>query len=227
MAVVFLTQRSHFMFPSFFVPLVLSGAGFVAVLWLIYLALRPHSLNFGWRQRRGLIGLSISSVAILFTYWQTLHLWGSLLLGLGIGLSVLHGYCCQVSPASKLVVSPSIRHKGQANIHLASPAQAFDKETYRELPMLLATLSELGVTTVTLTSPMFVKKGALRDMSHFNKALSHLIENLTVHPQPWTSNLVGLAALFLAKYAQKAKPLRHVDITTWYQVTLTLKSTRK
>ncbi|WP_322805396.1 hypothetical protein SO574_23465 (plasmid) [Vibrio alfacsensis] len=136
-------------------------------------------------------------------------------------------YRAQETPQSQLVVIPSMFNSRCAEVHLANPRQHFNRQTYRELPQLLQRLSELGFETVTLTSPMFAKGDELRALTRLKRILSVQVIRIEAAHIHWTTKPVGTLALCFAKYLQRASTLHSVNVTSWYQLTLTLNRTRK
>ncbi|HFQ5065520.1 TPA: hypothetical protein ACGUVR_004070 [Vibrio vulnificus] len=205
-------------------PLV-GGACFIFILRRAFL---PHPLHHRWRYQRWQHSIAVGLGIALLVYWQTRSDITTLVTALiVIWLLVTQVFCCQLQKDAKLVAIPSIRKRNLAQVHLASPKQAFDRQTYQELPVLLERLAELGIDTVTLTSPLFAKEGQQRDLSRLQKHLSGVIENITVSKPPWYGAPLSMLALLFAKYGQQTHALSQVDITLWYQLTLTLKPPRK
>ncbi|HDY8067276.1 TPA: hypothetical protein RQK90_004327 [Vibrio vulnificus] len=205
-------------------PLV-GGACFIFILHRAFL---PHPLHHRWRYRRWQYSIAVGLGIALFVNWQTRSDIGTLIAALStIWLFATQIYCCQLQKNAKLVAIPSIRKCNLAQVHLTSPKQTFDKQTYQELPLLLGHLAELGIDTVTLTSPLFAKEGQQRDLSRLQKHLSGVIENITVSKPPWHCAPLSMLALLFAKYGQQATALSQVDVMLWYQLTLTLKPPRK
>ncbi len=128
------------------------------------------------------------------------------------------------SPTAKLTVVPHWRKKDTVAIHLQHPSDTFNTETYRELPILLQELAKMNIRTVTLTSPMFGKNGELRPLTRFKRSISNVVTDDNITSSSFSilkTPLEGLV-LGLTKHIKKAPALKNTDLTTQYQLTLTL-----
>ncbi|HHY0507436.1 TPA: hypothetical protein ACVU5Q_003700 [Vibrio parahaemolyticus] len=146
----------------------------------------------------------------------------AVLCGIPIGYYVF-AFQAKNSPTAKLVVVPNWRKKDTVAIHLQHASNAFNTETYRELPILLQDLASINIRTVTLTSPMFGKEGELRSLEHLERSVSSVVTNIT--PSSFSMFKTPLAGIVLgwAKHIKKAPALKNTDLTTQYQLTLTLR----
>ncbi len=126
------------------------------------------------------------------------------------------------SPTAKLSVVPHWRKKDTVAIHLQHASDTFNAETYRELPILLQRLAEMNIRTVTLTSPMFGKKGELRTLTHLRRSVAGIAKDITPTSFCIFRTPVTGLALGFTKYIKKASVLKNTTLTTQYQLTLTL-----
>ncbi|WP_045409840.1 hypothetical protein [Vibrio jasicida] len=194
-----------------------------AYTYVLILAFKPHPLDKHSIKRRWFTSIGIGLLTVAFFIVQRFPVshalaWGVILTWV---FAVLV-FRVQTATNATLVVVPNLLHRTHAQVHLASPTQAFSKQTYRELPILLSRLSELGFETVTLTSPMFVKEKKLRTLERLKKTLSEDIERIEVKRRHWTTVPMGILSLAVAKHLQRAPSLRKVSVTRWHQITLTL-----
>ena len=194
-----------------------------AYTYVLILAFKPQPLDPHHVRRRWLISAGIGILTTTFFIVQrfpTGHAlaWGVLL----IWVFAVLVFRLQASQKATLVVVPCLLRRAQAQVHLASPTQAFCKQTYRELPLTLHRLSQLGFKTVTLTSPMFAKDEKLRTLERLKATLNHEIEHIEVKRLHWTTVPMGILSLTAAKYLQRAPSLRKVSVTRWHRITLTL-----
>ncbi|ENP0827196.1 hypothetical protein ACCI36_004421 [Vibrio parahaemolyticus] len=127
------------------------------------------------------------------------------------------------SPTAKLVVVPNWRKKDTVAIHLQHASDAFNTETYRELPILLQDLASMNIRTVTLTSPMFGKNGKLRSLTRLKRSISSVTTDITSSSFSLFKTPLAGIVLGLTKYMKKAPALKNTDLTTQYQLTLTLR----
>ncbi|EPZ5421664.1 hypothetical protein ACXOL9_004091 [Vibrio parahaemolyticus] len=126
------------------------------------------------------------------------------------------------SPTAKLTVVPHWRKKDTVAIHLQHASDAFNTETYRELPILLQDLANMNIRTVTLTSPMFGKNGQLRSLTRLKRSVSSVTTDISSSSfSIFKTPLAGIV-LGVTKYMKKASALKNTDLTTQYQLTLTL-----
>ncbi len=135
------------------------------------------------------------------------------------------GYQAKSSPNAKLAVVPHWRKKDTVAIHLQHPSDAFNTETYRELPVLLQELAKMNIRTVTLTSPMFGKNGKLRPLTRFKRSLSNVVTDDNITSSSFSILKTPLEGIVLGvtKYMKKAPALQNTDLSTQYQLTLTLR----
>ncbi len=129
-----------------------------------------------------------------------------------------------LSPDSLLSVTIHPFKSTHAKIHLASPTQSFNRQTYRELPAVVERLAKLGFTTVTLTSPMLGKNHTPRDVGLLNVKLKHLIHEIDSQPVKVRPSPLDIMALWIAKYLQKSESVKKLNLYSWYQLTFTLKT---
>lgn len=133
------------------------------------------------------------------------------------------GYQAKSSPHAKLAVVPHWRKKDTVAIHLQHASDAFNAETYRELPILLQDLASMNIRTVTLTSPMFGKNGKLRSLTRLKRSISSVTTDITSSSFSLFKTPLAGVVLGLTKYMKKAPALKNTDLTTQYQLTLTLR----
>ncbi|HHB1578412.1 hypothetical protein [Vibrio parahaemolyticus] len=146
----------------------------------------------------------------------------AVLCGIPIGYYVF-AFQAKNSPTAKLAVVPHWRKKDTVAIHLQHPSDAFNTETYRELPILLQDLANMNIRTVTLTSPMFGKNGQLRSLTRLKRSVSSVTTDISSSSfSIFKTPLAGIV-LGVTKYMKKAPALKHTDLTTQYQLTLTLR----
>ncbi len=127
------------------------------------------------------------------------------------------------SPTAKLTVVPHWRKKDTVAIHLQHASDAFNTETYRELPILLQDLAKMNIRTVTLTSPMFGKNGQLHSLTRLKRSVSSVTTDISSSSfSIFKTPLAGIV-LGVTKYMKKASALKNTDLTTQYQLTLTLR----
>ncbi len=126
-------------------------------------------------------------------------------------------------PTAKLAVVPHWRKKDTVAIHLQRASDAFSTETYRELPILLQDLADMNIRTVTLTSPMFGKNGQLRSLTRLKRSVSSVTTGITSSSFSIFKTPLAGFVLGLTKHIKKAPALTNTDLTTQYQLTLTLK----
>ncbi len=130
----------------------------------------------------------------------------------------------KLSPDSPLSVTTHPFKSTHAKIHLASPTQSFNRQTYKELPAVVERLAKLGFTTVTLTSPMLGKNHTPRDVGLLNVKLKHLVHEIDTQPVKVRPSPLNIMALWLAKYLQKSESVKKLNLYSWYQLTFTLKT---
>ncbi|HHY0571721.1 TPA: hypothetical protein ACVU5J_003954 [Vibrio parahaemolyticus] len=146
----------------------------------------------------------------------------AVLCGIPIGYYVF-AFQAKNSPTAKLAVVPHWRKKDTVAIHLQHASDAFNTETYRELPILLQDLANMNIRTVTLTSPMFGKNGQLRSLTRLKRSVSSVATDISSSSfSIFKTPLAGIV-LGVTKYMKKAPALKHTDLTTQYQLTLTLR----
>ncbi len=147
----------------------------------------------------------------------------AVLCGIPIGYYVF-AFQAKNSPTAKLAVVPHWRKKDTVAIHLQHPSDAFNTETYRELPVLLQELAKMNIRTVTLTSPMFGKNGKLRPLTRFKRSISNVVTDDNITSSSFSILKTPLEGIVLGvtKYMKKASALKNTDLTTQYQLTLTL-----
>ncbi|HBC3544396.1 TPA: hypothetical protein KD020_003736 [Vibrio parahaemolyticus] len=146
----------------------------------------------------------------------------AVLCGIPIGYYVF-AFQAKNSPTAKLAVVPHWRKKDTVAIHLQHASDAFNTETYRELPILLQDLANMNIRTVTLTSPMFGKNGQLRSLTRLKRSVSSVTTDISSSSfSIFKTPLAGIV-LGVTKYMKKASALKHTDLTTQYQLTLTLR----
>lgn len=146
----------------------------------------------------------------------------AVLCGIPIGYYVF-AFQAKNSPTAKLAVVPHWRKKDTVAIHLQHASDAFNTETYRELPILLQDLANMNIRTVTLTSPMFGKNGQLRSLTRLKRSVSSVTTDISSSSfSIFKTPLAGIV-LGVTKYMKKAPALKHTDLTTQYQLTLTLR----
>ncbi|TNZ85635.1 hypothetical protein CGK40_24960 [Vibrio parahaemolyticus] len=146
----------------------------------------------------------------------------AVLCGIPIGYYVF-AFQAKNSPTAKLAVVPHWRKKDTVAIHLQHASDAFNTETYRELPILLQDLANMNIRTVTLTSPMFGKNGQLRSLTRLKRSVSSVTTDISSSSfSIFKTSLAGIV-LGVTKYMKKAPALKHTDLTTQYQLTLTLR----
>ncbi len=127
------------------------------------------------------------------------------------------------SPTAKLTVVPHWRKKDTVAIHLQHASDAFNTETYRELPILLQDLANMNIRTVTLTSPMFGKNGQLRSLTRLKRSVSSVTTDISSSSfSIFKTPLAGIV-LGITKFMKNAPALKNTNLTTQYQLTLTLR----
>ncbi|ELB2132121.1 hypothetical protein QNS33_004476 [Vibrio parahaemolyticus] len=146
----------------------------------------------------------------------------AVLCGIPIGYYVF-AFQVKNSPNAKLTVVPNWRKKDTVAIHLQHASDAFNTETYRELPILLQDLASMNIRTVTLTSPMFGKNGKLRSLTRLKRSVSSVTTDITSSSFSLFKTPLAGIVLGLTKYIKKAPALKNTDLTTQYQLTLTLR----
>ena len=191
-------------------------------LLIIYKLSQPQALHRSMRMQKTLCTLVLGTVLSLLFVWvgleHNLVVWIWLTMYL-----VLYWRCIfrvRASNDALLVVVPGWGHT--VAVHLANPAQAFNKPTYQELPGLLSYLAELGVRTVTLTSPMFLKEGRCRSFKRLEKQLQHQVLHFESHPVAWWRQPMATASLFYEKRVKCSDVLKATPVTRWQRITLTL-----
>ena len=143
-----------------------------AFFYALFQAFKAQPLDKHYTKRHWFTSIGMGVTTTLFFCVQSFPLlhgltWGVLLTFVLAQLV----FRVQTSAAAKLAVVPNIFKTTHAQIHLSNAKQAFDKHTYKELPLLLNELSELGFEVVTLTSPMFNKKNKIRNLAVLKKVL--------------------------------------------------------
>ncbi len=126
-------------------------------------------------------------------------------------------------PGSKLCVVPNILDTTTVQVHLVEPGQAFDRETYVELPQLVQSLRERKVKVITMTSPMFFKGTAVRSHKQLEKVLRQHVSKIEHQKISMLTNPVQLMSMLFYKYVLREKTLKNSSITLWYRYTLHLK----
>ncbi|EIA1590139.1 hypothetical protein K6837_004108 [Vibrio parahaemolyticus] len=146
----------------------------------------------------------------------------TVLCGIPIGYYVF-AFQVKNSPNAKLTVVPHWRKKDTVAIHLQHASDAFNTETYQELPILLQDLASMNIRTMTLTSPMFGKNGKLRSLTRLKRSISSVTTDITSSSFSLFKTPLAGVVLGLTKYMKKAPALKNTDLTTQYQLTLTLR----
>lgn len=195
----------------------------VAFSYALFMAFKAQPLDRHCTKRRWLTSIGMGITTIVFFCVQSFPLihgltWG-ILLTLVLALLVFR---VQTSSAAKLAVVPYLLKRTYAQIHLSNAKQAFDKQTYRELPQLLHELSDIGFEVVTLTSPMFSKKNKIRNLAVLKKTLSNEVKDIQIKPLHWSMVLWKICLLSFAKYVQRAPSLHNVHVIHWCRITLIL-----
>ncbi len=199
---------------------ILSCVLFVVIFRKI--ARRSNSLDDGFVRPR--VEKSIQIIAlILFLSWfldSSAFLYSAPFFGcLGYtGLFVVRPF-----PGSKLCVVPNMLNKSVVQVHLTEPGQAFDRETYVELPQLVQSLRARSVKVITMSSPMFFKGTAVRSHKHLERVLRQHVSEIEHRQISMFTNPVQLMSMLFYKYVLREKTLKHSNITLWYRYTLHLK----
>ncbi|WP_145993929.1 hypothetical protein [Vibrio sagamiensis] len=174
------------------------------------------------RMQKTLCTLVLGTVLSLLFVWLDLE--HNLVVWIWLTMYLVLYWCCifrvRASNDALLVVVPGWGHT--VAVHLANPAQAFNKPTYQELPGLLSYLAELGVRTVTLTSPMFLKEGRCRSFKRLEKQLQHQVLHFESRPVAWWRQPMATASLFYEKRVKCSDVLKATPVTGWQRITLTL-----
>lgn len=102
-------------------------------------------------------------------------------------------------------------------VHLQDPASTFRKKTYTELSLLIDTCKLHGINKVTMKSPMFYKKGSLREMDRLAKIVGKK-GWLTSHDAIQISSITLLLASFVLFFTPKAR--RKINPFVWHCITL-------
>ena len=185
-----------------------------------------HALDNTLHRKRFIFSALLG--ALMFTYLVCLEfsmLQTVVLTWLTVALYSMFAFHAKLTPDSRLSIQPHLVKPTHAQVHLAHSNQAFDYQTYKELPVVLKRLAELDIQTVTLTSPMFAKKQRQRSIARLEAQLADVVRELDIKPiSKWRVG-VGVVNLYISKHWSKTSPVKKLDITTWYQVTMTLKST--
>ena len=108
-------------------------------------------------------------------------------------------------------------------VHLATPYQAFNRETYRQLFNLVDTLPRYGVKRLKLSSPMFyTQTGELRKMAILDKGLNKRYARLTHAPTGRFDCLLGKISMLLSRDKRKRAGLTKINIVNWHTITIEL-----
>ncbi|WP_099609471.1 hypothetical protein [Vibrio coralliilyticus] len=126
--------------------------------------------------------------------------------------------------SKKLVVVPYPLNRSKVAIHLSEVNRTFDRDTYQQLTVLLSKLKQHDIEVVTLTSPMFVKDGQLRNMALFKRMLKPHIKTLRVECVPWYQRMLPTVSLVYFKYIKKAPIFKNTSTSHWVRFALTLNS---
>ncbi|MFA0156808.1 hypothetical protein [Vibrio sp. 10N.261.46.A3] len=133
------------------------------------------------------------------------------------------GFCHSVTirpyELTHLTLTPALKN-GTYHVHLKSVLQPFTRDAYRDLALLVDLLPEYQGKTLLLTSPLLAKNGDFRGIETLS-TLPASIEKRTL--SYWRSPLVFLVLCYY-KYLRRVPILRTADLTTQYQLRLTLRS---
>ena len=208
-----------------FIELIGIPIVFISVSFLCYhiqnIPSTIRNLNHRY-QKTGVIGVLLFGI-MFFTLPKPNYL----LYGAVIGFLIFH-YCCGFTVQSiyirSLVVIPSLWNKQQVQVHLATLSQPLDKDVYQDLFILLDELQNAGITTVVLTSPLFIKHNRLRSTLFFKYKLEQkdiTLESKTIpfYTKPWSCCLLAFQ-----KYLLRTPSLQSLPLTRWHQYTLRLPS---
>lgn len=123
---------------------------------------------------------------------------------------------------SLLAVETSIIQPHHVRIHLSTIDQAFNRQTFIELLQLTDLLKKKGITTLTLSSPLFFKRKKQRAMHHFITQLEK--HHITVQSKAthWITFPLGTLMLMYYKHLKKSPSLTNTPLTHWHTYTLHL-----
>ncbi|MGF1907626.1 hypothetical protein [Aliivibrio salmonicida] len=123
---------------------------------------------------------------------------------------------------SLLAVETSIIQPHHVRIHLSTIDQAFNRQTFIELLQLTDLLKKKGITTITLSSPLFFKGKKQRAMHHFITQLEK--HHITVQSKAshWVTFPLGTLMLMYYKHLKKSPSLTNTPLTHWHTYTLHL-----
>ena len=123
---------------------------------------------------------------------------------------------------SKLVITKSLLSK-TATLHLKSPYQHFDRQTYQEMLHLVQTLPEHGIKHIKLNSPMFYHaNGKLRSMDMLEKGLGKRGARLIHSPAGAFDCLLGQFSLLVSTDQRKKAGLANINLRSWYTLNIKL-----
>ncbi len=123
---------------------------------------------------------------------------------------------------SKLVITKPLLSK-TATLHLKSPYQHFDRQTYQELLHLVQILPEHGIKHIKLNSPMFYHaNGKLRCMAILEKGLDKRGARLIHSPAGAFDCFLGKISMLLSTDQRKKAGLANINLRSWYTLNIEL-----
>ena len=123
---------------------------------------------------------------------------------------------------SKLVITKPLL-SSTATLHLKSPYQHFDRQTYQELLHLVLILPEHGIKHIKLNSPMFYHaNGKLRSMNMLEKGLGKRGARLIHSPAGAFDCLLGKFSLLVSTDQRKKAGLANINLRSWYTLDIEL-----
>ncbi len=123
---------------------------------------------------------------------------------------------------AKLVMTKPLLSR-TATLHLRTPYQDFDIQTYRELFTLVECLPQYGIKTITLNSPMFYDtRGKLRNFKRLEKGLNKRRARLSHAPIGRFDCLLGKISMLLSRDKRKHSSHCTTNRLRWHKIVITL-----
>ena len=144
------------------------------------------------------------------------------LIALPVFISLFAAPELHTEPNARLVITKPLLSR-TATLHLKSPYQGFDRQTYRELFALVESLPQHGIDNISLNSPMFYdNKGTLRDMNVLENGLNKRHARLSHSPAGTFDCLLGKISMLISSDPRKKAQLNKINMTKWHCITIEL-----
>jgi hypothetical protein len=195
----------------------------------------PRRLHQGFLYAKGVFIMQLITVWLGFSapffllFYSSLTGWDIFigLIGLPMAIGLMITPELNIAPSAKLVITKPLL-SATATVHLKSPYQGIDIQTYRELFRLVECLPQYGINTLSLSSPMFYDAtGQLRCFSVLEKGLNKRGARLSHSPAGAFDCLLGKISLRLARPRPKHALTHPVTLLKWHKIRIALSFTAK